>query len=152
MIARDVFYDRRDSHCRKCEFWKGVCLKGHALSSPQGCPVKKFPPIQNADYAPDREVPKPGEGGGAGCCGQAADMPPVSWGQVVGQFKSAMVDWTKAGLPVVSQEEHSQRVGTCRSNECGQYWLFYCKQCKCVAFLKAKLATEDCPKGLWPHP
>ena len=53
MIPRDVFYDRLEKHCKPCSEWDGVCLRGHALQSPTGCPMLKFEPIQAADYDPD---------------------------------------------------------------------------------------------------
>ncbi len=142
MIKHEVFYARLNGHCKSCEWWKNVCLKGHALSSPQGCPIKKFPPIDGADYAPDKPPEKPTEIV-AGCCGNAPEMPPLTWGQVLIQFTTSMATWVKAGLPLATNEHHGERYGQCKT--CTEFNRFYCKKCHCVAYLKTKLLTEQCP-------
>lgn len=142
MIDHDVFYDRLNNHCKLCEWWKNVCLKGHALSSPQGCPVQKFPPVEGAGYAPDKPPDSPVQIV-SGCCPDAPEMPPVTWGQVLLQFTASVAAWIKAGMPLATVEEHGQRYGQCRV--CPHFNRFYCKKCKCIAYLKTKLATESCP-------
>lgn len=155
MVSSSVFYQRRDQHCKLCEFWRGVCLKGHKLSSPAGCPVRKFEPVEGADYAPDKlvEVHAPAL---TGCCGQPAGEnqpeskpPAVRWEDVVAQFAKSLTEWVKQGLPLVPHVVHMERVGQCKKDDCGEYRDFYCSACKCLVYVKGKLATEDCPKRLW---
>lgn len=150
MIPRNVFYDRRDNHCAACPWWQGVCRKGHKLSSPMGCPLKKFPPVQNADYMEDRPV-APGAVARGGCRG-CADPPPVplklNFTGVLQHFARAMAEWTKAGMPLLDAQDHAARYGTCRT--CPHYAMYQCELCQCIAYVKAKVATEDCPAGKWP--
>lgn len=146
MIDREAFYERRDKHCVPCEFWRGACLKGHALQSAQGCPLRKFPPIAGADYAPDKPVPvEPPQI--VSCCGGTPAMPPLTWPEVVRQFGISMARWVAEGCPVVDAHGHGERYGKCKS--CTRFVGFYCEVCKCVAYLKAKVATESCPEGKW---
>lgn len=65
MIPSSTFEERMRI-CVACPFWAGACVKGHAPSSPMGCPIHKFPPIQAAGYAPDRGGLKPVTG--SSCC------------------------------------------------------------------------------------
>ena len=118
------------------------------MASPEGCPIKKFPPILNAAYAPDREV-KPKEHGPVGNCGTCGKeaLPPVTWGEVVKQFAKAVNEWRAAGMPLASHSEWFGRIGKCR--DCNHYGKFYCKHCKCLIHIKAKLATEACPIRKW---
>jgi hypothetical protein len=51
--------------CGQCSYWLGGCTRGHYVTSPQGCPLKKFPPLRNFGYAADRPVVKL-----EGCCGE----------------------------------------------------------------------------------
>lgn len=142
MIPHEVFYERRDRHCKPCEHWRGVCLRGHNLASPAGCPLRKFPPIQGADYAKDHE-PAPVQAV-TGCCGQHDDMPPLSWTDVIKAFTESMIAWAKSGLATVDSTVHGKRYNVgCKV--CPHFHGFYCKKCKCIAYLKAKLATEICP-------
>jgi len=142
MIEQRVFYDRLENHCKLCPHWKGVCLKGHALASDEGCPLQKFPPVNGADYAPERTTAAPAPKI-VDCCGADSRMPPLNWGQVLASFAKSMAEWIKAGLPLVSHKTHGMRYGSCKT--CLQFHRFYCKHCKCVAYLKTKLATEQCP-------
>ena len=142
MIDRDVFYTRRDTFCQPCEWWKGVCLKGHSLASPQGCPIQKFPPVDGAAFAPDKAVSPEAPQLVAGCCG-GDDMPPLSWAQVLVNLAKSMATWIAQGLPLVDAEKHGERYDQCKP--CGQFKGFYCKHCKCVAYVKTKLGTEVCP-------
>lgn len=142
MIEQSVFYDRLHNHCRLCEHWKGVCLKGHALASDKGCPVFKFEPVNGADYARepvlDAVVPTLRD-----CCGMNPAMPPLTWPQVMASFASSMVKWIRSGAVLVDGEQHGLRYDQCKT--CTRFRAFYCEHCKCVAYLKTKLASEQCP-------
>ena len=70
-------------------------------------------------------------------------MPPITWVEVARQFASSAIRWTAEGFPVVSTQEHGERYGKCKS--CTRFVGFYCSLCRCVAYLKTKLATESCP-------
>lgn len=150
MIPRDIFNDRRDNYCAQCSWWRGVCKKGHKLSSPMGCPLKKFPPVNNADYMADRPV-APSAMALGGCRG-CADPPPVplklNFTQVLEHFARAMVEWAREGLPLLSAKAHGRRYAVCR--KCPHYAKYQCALCRCVVYVKAKVATEDCPAGKWP--
>ena len=145
MIPREIFYERRDRFCRPCEFWRGACLKGHNLASTAGCPVRKFPGVQGAEYATDRAVnqtiPEHKE-----CCNKSK-LPPTTWAEVSKQFMSSVVAWIKSGLALTSAKQHGFRYGRCQA--CDRFKEFYCTECKCVAYIKAKLLTEKCPLGKW---
>jgi hypothetical protein len=143
MIDRDVFNERRDTFCRQCEWWQGVCLKGHALGSSDGCPLHKFPPVEGAGYAPDKQAEQDSPKLIKGCCGGSDDMPPLTWAQVLIQFTKSIATWIAEGLPLVSSEQHGARYEQCKP--CPQFKRFYCKHCKCIAYLKTKLGTEVCP-------
>lgn len=149
MIATSVFYDRRDNYCVKCDFWKGVCLKGHKLSSPQGCPVHKFEPVHGADYANDKpaktavQVPQPGN-----CCGNKdPDLVPLSWNDAATKLAASMRTWAASGFVTVDEKKYNQRFDTCL--ECEHYRWFQCRLCKCVVMVKAKLPEESCPAQKW---
>lgn len=58
--------------------------------------------------------------------------------------------WREAGYPLVSDEVYKQRLAVCLACPKKQLRWFQCKQCGCVVYSKAKLATEDCPFKLWP--
>lgn len=149
MIDRATFYRRLEQNCKKCDFWKGACLKGHALSSPQGCPIKKFPPVQGADYAPDRnvrpapEVPMPGN-----CCGSDADLKPMNWSQAASHLTASLATWARDGFKTTPDDVYNERVGTCQDN-CPSYKWFQCRMCKCLVFTKAKIPSERCPAERW---
>jgi hypothetical protein len=153
MIDRTTFYQRLPV-CKACEFWRGACLKGHVLQGTLGCPLKKFEGIQGVGYMDDLPVPTPELPAisANGCCGPVpeGELKPMSWGEVWRHLMAAMEDWKKAGFPVVPGEAYVERVNVCKSCPKGQYQWFQCKHCRCVIYTKAKLATEDCPFGLWP--
>lgn len=131
--------------CKACEFFSGVCLKGHVHSSPTGCPVKKFEPINGAAVMPDVEVKPPVKA--TGCCGGekpvVPDVAPMSWADVLVEFGKSMVEWGIKGMPLVSAAEHERRYRICAGCEYFKY--FQCRKCKCVCWVKAKLGTESCP-------
>jgi hypothetical protein len=147
MIPKRTFYDRRDNHCLKCEFWRGACLKGHVLSSPQGCPLKKFEPILGADYAPDlpATIPEPPAGD---CCGKDADLSPMSWTQAAAHLSASLAEWVRTGVPLTDDVVYDERVDSCQDG-CPSYRWFQCRLCKCLIFTKAKLPHETCPAGRW---
>lgn len=153
MIERSVFYLRLDV-CKACEFWRGACLKGHALSSDLGCPVQKFEGVGAAGYAADQPVPISSlpEVRGTGCCGAVTEeeLKPLAWVDVWKHLTKAVLEWKKAGFPITSQTAYNARINACKQCPKAQYKWFQCKHCKCIVYSKAKLATETCPFGLWP--
>lgn len=140
MIDRDAFYTRR-AICLTCDSWKGVCLRGHALQSAQGCPIRKFEPLNGADYAEDKKVSS--DPIVIPCCGQKSEMPPITWAEVLRQFAVAMLKWGAQGFPLASAQQHGERYGTCKA--CPHFVSFYCRLCRCIGYLKTKVATEQCP-------
>jgi hypothetical protein len=151
MIQREVFQARLGI-CQSCEFWKGVCLKGHALQSPVGCPVRKFEPVEGASYHPDRPVPV-ATAVSADCCGQTkldVEVKPMTWGEAWQHFVDAMAKWKKDGRPVLEGKAYSNRVQTCKGCPGGHFHYFQCDLCKCLVYTKALLPGETCPKGFWP--
>jgi hypothetical protein len=102
--------------------------------------------VDAAGYDVDRGVPI---GEGCSSCGKADPeaIPDISWAQVTKHFVESMIAWGKAGLPVVTDEEHTRRYALCQ--RCPQFKKFYCKLCKCVVYTKTKVATEKCPLGGW---
>jgi hypothetical protein len=151
MIAHRVFYDRRDNYCTKCEHWRGACLRGHQLASPAGCPLKKFEPVEGADYAQDMPEQPAAPVGGGKCCGVSPveEMKPVTWPEVLALFATSMVTWLLAGAPLVKSDVHATRHDTCKKCPTDRYKNFYCLDCKCICYIKTKLATEQCPRGYW---
>ncbi len=123
MIDPDVFNDRRDRFCKPCEWWKGVCLKGHSLGSPEGCPIRKFPPVEGAGYAPDKQSDQNAPQLVKGCCGHSEEMPPLTWSQVLIQFTKSLVTWIAQGLPLVDSEKHGARYEQCKP--CPKFHRFY---------------------------
>jgi len=112
-----------------------VCDLGHAITSTYGCPLKKFPPVGDAPYlALDQQ--------------RYRLSMPLTWPKVLEVFAKAMLQWVKAGIPLVSGSVHETRFAKCKS--CPLYRNFQCKACSCLAYTKAKLATERCPENLWP--
>lgn len=149
MIDHKVFYDRLDNYCKACEFFVGKrCRKGHAMASPNGCPTQKFPPLDGAAYDVETEVSPPFRPTCASCVVDEK-MPEMTWPEVVAHFASAMVRWAAAGMPLVSEEVHSQRNVTCR--DCPRRKGHWCSICHCLIYLKSKLATEQCPEYRWDH-
>lgn len=148
MVSREIFYERLNGFCAHCEHWSGVCLKGHDLRSPTGCPVQKFSPVDGAGYDQDRPVAE--RVLIHGCCGAIETVPKMTWTEVVANFWASMRLWLREGVPLTTMEQHEERFGVCRQNKCGKYKNFQCSICRCVAYAKAKVATEDCPLGMWP--
>src|SRR5271157_673781 len=143
VIDSSVFYERLGRFCSVCPHWRGVCLKGHALALPEGCPLRLFPPVEGADYAAGHQD-SPGAPPLRECCGADSVMPPLTWTQVFISFTRSMAKWVAAGLPLVSREVHGERYAKCKS--CTEFYGFYCKHCRCIALLKTKLGgDEQCP-------
>ena len=149
MIPRDIFDNRRDNYCSRCEHWQGVCLKGHKLSSPMGCPVKKFPPVNSAAYMDDVPVPPRAIASAncRSCSDPGAQLAPLRFRDVMKQFGTSMATWVAEGLPLADKETHGARYAKCKP--CEHYANHVCQLCKCVAYAKTKLATEKCPAGFW---
>lgn len=105
----------------------------------------KFEPILGAGYDDDRE-PDP-ESVTMSCCGNRDDMPDLSWAQVLALFSQSMVRWIRSGLAIAPDRVHADRLRKCE--KCPLRQNFWCKKCKCVCYLKAKLASESCPDGKW---
>lgn len=149
MIDGETFKKRRDI-CKQCSWWNGVCLKGHALQGAAGCPVQKFPPINAADYAPDRYVELPKPAVARPCCGQPpAVLKPMTFVEAMAHLKESMQKWSAAGFPRCAADEYARRTNVCKNCPSGFYAWFQCSQCKCVIYTKAALATEKCPAGHW---
>jgi len=114
-----------------------------------GCPVRKFPPINEAAYMEDTPVPPPARASG-NChgCGEfdPADLP-LTFGEVTKHFAKAVSTWIAEGLPLVDAKVHGARYAACRG--CIHFKNYQCKLCRCIVYIKAKLATAECPKQLW---
>jgi len=87
------------------------------------------------------------------CCKEmpVEDVKPLTYSQAIAGLSTAVDGWVKAGMPMVSGIEYASRAAVCRSCPKNQYKWFQCLQCKCVVYVKAKLATESCPHSLWPR-
>lgn len=148
MIPAPVFRERLNTHCKNCEFWKGVCLKGHTLQGPMGCPLKKFPPVEGADYLPDLPLPQTPAPRMTPCCGNTdTPLTEMTWPEVFSHFRSAVQAWQEAGFPLTPDDVYQKRIETCKN--CPRYRWFQCRVCKCIVYTKAKLQTETCPEGRW---
>ena len=86
---------------------------------------------------------------------------------LVNRWKDAVIKWNRAGRPVRTDEEVASCLAVCVANdvktEGGRKcyttsWIGgRCKQCGCrvnegsiPVANKIRMATEDCPLGLWP--
>jgi hypothetical protein len=152
MISHELFY-RRLAVCKGCEFWQSVCLKGHPLQSPLGCPVRKFDPVDAAGYYPDTTVVKvPPTVEPAECCGKGRTDPelkPMSWQEAAAHLKESIKKWKEAGYPMLEGEAYEHRIVTCKNCPSQQFRWFQCRVCRCLIYTKAKLATESCPAKHW---
>ena len=139
----NVNNQRITDHCSKCEWWgKLRCRKGHLPTSPTGCPLRKFEPINGAGYD-DNIEPEPPISDMPPCCGHSAHMPDLSWAQVLAMFAQSMTKWIRAGLPLANERVHADRLRKC--DACPHRKNFWCQKCKCVCYLKTKVSTEQCP-------
>lgn len=143
MIPQNVYNQRINDFCSKCELWSRLqCRKGHLPTSPTGCPVHKFEPINGAGYDEDR-LADPVAINMDCCSGGNNEMPDLSWSQVLAMFAQSMVRWVKGGMALAPEKVHGDRLRKCES--CPHRSNFWCSKCKCVCYLKAKVATEQCP-------
>lgn len=144
-----AIFVERTNHCRPCEFWRGACTRGHALTGDAGCPLQKFPGINGAGHQPDvSPAPTlPSTSAGSCCGGRPAELRPVTWSQVWQQLVAAEKRWRDAGHPLAGPAEYARRTGLCKG--CEHYQWFQCRQCMCVVPVKAKVQTETCPAGKW---
>ena len=55
--------------------------------------------------------------------------------------------WAKAGMPLTNQKDLQTRLGTCKT--CEHFKGGLCDKCGCVIFVKARLATSQCPDNKW---
>ena len=150
MINAGVFYERQ-AICIACEHWKGVCLKGHGLASPLGCPKQKFSGVEGAGYMEDRPPVKIDARPAQPCCGDAApEVKELTYAEAAQAFMADMKAWQAAGFPLLSEGQYALRVNTCKTCPGGFYRWFQCRACKCLIFSKAKLPTTVCPGGYWP--
>lgn len=151
MIPRAVFYDRLENHCKTCSEWEGVCLRGHALQSQTGCPLRKFDPIEAAAFDEDkgRVIQPPATGGCSGCGApvSAAALPELSWSHVLSDLGQSIGQWRNAGMPLATGAEHEARYAICQV--CPHFSGYRCLLCRCVIYAKSKLATAYCPIGKW---
>jgi hypothetical protein len=146
VIDHTVFYDRL-SQCKMCEFFAGRrCRKGHGLASPNGCPIQKFPPMAGCGYDMDQEPDTPFIPTCPSCVVDKS-MPEMTWPQVIQHFTAAMIRWAAAGMPLVSEEVHTERIQTCFT--CLRRKGKWCSICHCLLYLKAKVGTESCPESRW---
>lgn len=83
-----------------------------------------------------------------GCCVSNVEDRPLSAAEAAAEFASAMARFVREGLPVVGGKAYRDRCVICTA--CRFYAHFQCSQCRCLTAVKAKLATENCPKGFWP--
>lgn len=77
----------------------------------------------------------------------------------VANWGDAVLRWILAGRPTRTDEEVAACLAECHI-PCEEYvsqWGGRCKACRCrvnkgqlAVFNKARMATEDCPKGEWP--
>ncbi|MQA19851.1 hypothetical protein [Rugamonas rivuli] len=101
----------------------------------------------------------------AAVAADSADIAAVPALATVGHAVAAMGRWAASGFATLSVDQAEARMAVCRP--CAHYTaapknLLYgltfdaavdmniCSACGCVARRKAKLASEDCPKGYWP--
>jgi len=144
-ISPDELYSRRQI-CSRCEYYRGSsCSKNHLITGPLACPEGKFSAIVPLFKSGPPRV------SGQGCCSPVSTPESASrnltWAEAIGEFNTQMKLWQQSGFALSSSEEHARRFAICGT--CNYYRMFQCQKCKCVAFIKAKLATETCPDGLW---
>lgn len=148
-MTRETFYQRLEV-CKPCPFWRNVCLKGHSLRGAAGCPIRKFPPINAADYARDKEVDLSSPQGNCKSCGKTPpEIAPMTWPEALAHLAASMKEWRSKGFPLCEGQAYASRTETCKKCPGHHYAWFQCRLCKCLVYTKAKLATETCPAGYW---
>ena len=63
------------------------------------------------------------------------------------RFAREMGVWTANGMPFTPLAERMKRNKVCY--ECEHFKNPLCLKCGCVIFVKARLATSQCPEGKW---
>jgi len=61
--------------------------------------------------------------------------------------------WRAATTPeelIVSEADEAARLSVCEACPYFDHTMRQCNECTCFVDLKAKLSTEECPKGFWP--
>jgi len=151
MIDAKIFYARQDI-CRVCPHWKGVCLKGHGLASPLGCPIQRFAGVEGAGFMEDRPPASVEVAAVQPCCGGAAapDVKELTYSEAALALVNDMKAWKAAGFPLLPEMPYLERVGICKKCPGDFYRFFQCRACKCLIYSKAKLPTTVCPGGYWP--
>jgi hypothetical protein len=73
-------------------------------------------------------------------------------------MRAAAWHFLRTGRVRVSDEVRDERLAVCRACPYGQPAVFFdpekfrtCSVCTCLVEAKARLATEECPKNLWPR-
>lgn len=95
-------------------------------------------------------------------CYEVPDMPietGPSWTKLAVQFGASLMNWIRAGAPVVSWELFKERHLKCTGDEthsrCPAFTKFQslgiskCGKCGCSTGVKLWLATEKCPLQKW---
>ena len=149
MVDATIFYKRKNI-CQLCPNWKGVCLKGHALASPVGCPEKRFEPVEGAAYMPDNKPAQVPPRASRPCCGGKVqeDLKELSYAEAARSLAQSLQTWAMSGFPLASDSEYDARLSVCRG--CSYYRWYQCRLCKCIILVKAKLRSSICPGNYWP--
>jgi len=150
MVAHETFHKRLEI-CKPCAYWRGVCLKGHSLRGAAGCPIRKFEPVDAADYAHDKPVDltKPAAAPCRGCGQAPAEIKPMTWPEALAHLGQSMKTWTAQGFPLCDGAAYAARIEKCKNCPGGHYAWFQCRLCKCIVYSKAKLGNESCPERHW---
>lgn len=77
-----------------------------------------------------------------------SDPPGVPWWRSGLNFAAAVARYVAAGCPNVPLATYRERLQICR--DCALCRRGKCLVCGCNVARKAKMATENCPKELWP--
>ena len=118
-----------------CASSKLISLLGVDEATCQRCPYVDHEPPADAGQADQPTA------------GQVPSEPPGLLRRAA-NFAGALGRAVAAGLPLVTQEQQAARLEVCKG--CQEYSGLQCRQCGCVASLKAMLGTEDCPLKKWP--
>lgn len=77
-----------------------------------------------------------------GCCGGLGKLA----AKIAGGLKLAAVDFGIMGETPEPLREARQAACTA----CEHFDFGICRDCGCVLWAKVRIASEDCPRGLWP--
>lgn len=66
----------------------------------------------------------------------------------INNFAGALVKHVASGFKKTSDEQFEQRINICKS--CQFYVDRECKKCGCIAAIKARWFSQNCPIDLWP--